>query len=252
MQTQSTTHHAVASREEWLEARKALLAQEKAYTRERDRLTAERLALPWVRIDKDYMFDTPAGRRSLADLFDGRSQLVIYHFMLPPEWEAGCPGCSFLADHLGGTLAHLNHHDVTVTAVSRAPLDRIETYRRRMGWHFPWASSHDSDFNRDFGVTFTAEEVAAGTAIYNYEPTSATGEMPGLSAFHKDEAGQIFHTYSTYGRGLEEVLGTYMILDRAPFGRNEESTMDWLRRHDEYEEAAPASCCGSASSQAAA
>lgn len=235
--------HKIASREEWLEARKALLVHEKEETRLRDRNAAERLALPWVKIDKAYSFNTPRGGKTLVELFDGRSQLVIYHFMLPPEWEAGCPGCSFLADHLDGTLPHLNHHDVTLMAVSRAPLDRIEAYKARMGWKFPWASSHDSDFNYDFGVSFTPDTVAAG-ATYNFEPVEGEpGELPGMSAFYKDETGQVFHTYSSYGRGGEELIGTYMILDRAPLGRNESEIMDWMRRHDEYEDVAPAKAC---------
>jgi predicted dithiol-disulfide oxidoreductase (DUF899 family) len=233
----------VASREEWLEARKALLIHEKEETQLRDRNAAERLALPWVKVDKTYTFDTPSGRKTLAELFDGRGQLVIYHFMLPPEWEAGCPGCSFLADHLDGTLPHLNHHDVTLIAVARAPLDKIAAYKARMGWKFPWVSSFGGDFNYDYGVSFTPEMVAAG-ANYNFEPVGAdAGESPGMSAFCKDEAGQIFHTYSSYGRGGEELIGTYMILDRAPLGRNEEGSMDWMRRHDEYEDAAPAKAC---------
>jgi predicted dithiol-disulfide oxidoreductase (DUF899 family) len=234
----------VASREEWLEARKALLAHEKEETRLRDRNAAERLALPWVKIDKTYTFDTPIGRKTLDQLFDGRSQLVVYHFMLPPEWEAGCPGCSFLVDHLDGTLPHLNHHDVTLIAVSRAPLDKIAAYKARMGWKFPWVSSFGGDFNYDFGVSFTPETVAAG-ATYNFEPASPdSGEAPGMSSFYKDETGQVFHTYSSYGRGGEELIGTYMILDRAPLGRNESGNMgDWMRRHDEYEDAAPAKAC---------
>lgn len=237
-------NHRIASREEWLEARKALLIHEKEETRLRDRNAAERLALPWVKIDKAYSFDTPSGRKTLAELFGDRSQLVIYHFMLPPEWDAGCPGCSFLADHLDGTLPHLNHHDVTLTAVSRAPLAKIAAYKARMGWKFPWASSFESDFNYDFGVSFTPEMVAAG-ATYNFEPAEGEpGELPGMSSFFKDETGQVFHTYSSYGRGGEDLIGTYMILDRAPLGRNEAGDMgDWMRRHDEYEDAAPAKAC---------
>ncbi|MBO9557988.1 MAG: DUF899 domain-containing protein [Caulobacter sp.] len=238
------TNHKVASREEWLEARKALLVHEKEETRLRDRNAAERLALPWVKIDKTYTFDTPAGRKTLDQLFAGRSQLVVYHFMLPPEWETGCPGCSFLVDHLDGALPHLNHHDVTLVAVSRAPLDKIAAYKARMGWKFPWVSSFGGDFNYDFGVSFTPETIAAG-ATYNFEPAGAdSNEAPGLSAFYKDETGQVFHTYSSYGRGGEELIGTYMILDRAPLGRNESGNMgDWMRRHDEYEDAAPAKAC---------
>lgn len=239
----------IVSRTEWLEARKALLLREKEHTHARDRLNAARMALPWVQIDKDYDFDTPAGHKTLADLFDGRSQLIVYHFMLPAEWEAGCTGCSFLADHLGGTLPHLNHHDVTLTAVSRAPLAHILGYKARMGWHFPWASSAGSEFNRDFGVTFTPEDAASG-ALYNYEPTPETGELPGLSAFYKDEAGHVFHTYSTFARGLEELIGTLMILDRAPMGRNEATTMNWVRRHDEYTDQPTARACCAADAPA--
>jgi predicted dithiol-disulfide oxidoreductase (DUF899 family) len=238
--------HKVASREEWLRARKALLIREKEETQLRDRNTAERMALPWVKVDKTYTFDTPRGRQTLAELFDGRNQLMVYHFMLPPEWEAGCPGCSFLADHLDGTLPHLNHHDVTLLAVSRAPLARIEAYKTRMGWRFPWVSSFGDDFNYDYHVSFAPEALAAGTATYNFEPVEGDdqpGELPGLSAFYKDEAGQVFHTYSSYGRGSEELIGTYMILDRAPLGRNEAEIMDWMRRHDEYEDVAPAKAC---------
>lgn len=239
--------HPVVSREEWLEARRALLVQEKEATRQRDRLNEARLALPWVKVDKAYAFDTAAGRKTLAELFDGRSQLMIYHFMLGPQWEAGCPGCSFLADHLDGTLPHLNHHDVTLVAVSRAPLAKIDAYKRRMGWHFPWVSSEDSDFNFDYHVSFTPEDLAGENVFYNFTaipPEQAHDELPGLSAFYRDENGDVFHTYSSYARGPEELIGTYMILDRAPKGRNETEIMDWMRRHDEYEDKPKAaSCC---------
>ncbi len=231
--------NAVVSREEWLEARRALLAREKEHTRARDRLNAERRALPWVKVDKDYRFDTPEGRKSLADLFGDRSQLIIYHFMLGPDWQAGCPGCSFLADHLDGALAHLNHHDVTLAVVSQAPLEKIAAYKRRMGWHFPWVSSFGSDFNFDYGVSFTKEHLAGETVNYNFTdipPAEAHDELPGLSALYRDGDGTVYHTYSTYGRGPEELIGTLMILDRAPKGRNEDSTMDFVRRHDEYED----------------
>lgn len=239
----------VVSRDEWLEARRALLAKEKAHTRARDALNAERLALPWVKLAKDYVFDTPAGKQTLSDLFDGRSQLMVYHFMFGPEWDAGCPGCSFLADHLDGTLPHLNNHDVTLVAASRAPLDKITAYKRRMGWRFPWVSAFESDFNHDFQVSFTPEALAGETIAYNFvDLPVAQGhdELPGLSAFYRDEAGQVFHTYSTYARGAEELLGAMMILDRAPLGRNEEGDMDFIRRHDEYETALKAACCGGA------
>ncbi len=238
--------NAVVSREEWLKARRTLLASEKEFTRARDRLNAERKALPWVKVDKDYRFDTPEGRKSLADLFGDRSQLIVYHFMLGPDWEAGCPGCSFLADHLDGTLPHLNHHDVTLVVVSQAPLDKVAAYKRRMGWHFPWVSSFGSDFNFDFGVSFTKADLAGETVNYNFtdiSPAEAHDELPGLSAFYRDADGTVYHTYSSYARGPEELIGTLMILDRAPKGRNEDETMDFVRRHDEYEEKPKAGAC---------
>ncbi|MEX6506584.1 DUF899 domain-containing protein [Jiella sp. M17.18] len=235
--------HAVVSREEWLVARRALLQREREATHLRDAVNAERLALPWVRVDVDYRFQTPDGEKTLGDLFDGRSQLVVYHFMLGPGWKAGCPGCSFLADHLGGALVHLNHHDVTLTAVSRAPLAEIGRYKERMGWQFPWVSSFGTRFNRDFGVSFDAEDHLSGKVRYNYADLPAgdgTSELPGLSAFYRDPDGTVFHTYSSYARGPEELIGTLMILDRAPLGRNETSTMDFVRRHDEYDRPAAA------------
>ncbi|MFD2263175.1 DUF899 domain-containing protein [Lacibacterium aquatile] len=240
--------HTIVTREEWLQARKALLTKEKEETRLRDEVRAQREALPWVKVDKDYVFETPAGRKSLADLFDGRSQLVIYHFMLGPGWDAGCPGCSFLADHLDGTLPHLNNHDVTLMVVSRAPLPEIKTYQKRMGWEFPWVSSFGSDFNFDYHVSFTKEDLAKGSVDYNYRQTpskEAHDELPGLSSFYKDEAGRVYHTYSSYARGAEEIISTFMILDRAPKGRNEGEIMDWVKRHDEYEAQPKAnnSCC---------
>lgn len=237
----------IVSRQEWLAARQALLAREKQFTRLRDEINAQRLALPWVRIDKEYVFDTEAGKRSLGDFFAGRSQLMIYHFMLGPGWPAGCPSCSFVADHLGGALTHLNNHDVSLMAVSRAPIQQITDYKARMGWRFPWASSFHNDFNRDFHVSFTSEQLAGDKVFYNFgemDAKQAFSELPGLSSFIRDESGDIFHTYSTYTRGLEELVGTLMILDRAPKGRNEKTTMDFVRRHDEYETVQPtASCC---------
>ncbi|MCB8836503.1 thioredoxin family protein [Aurantimonas sp. VKM B-3413] len=235
--------HRVVSRTEWMRARRALLAREKAATHMRDAVNAERLALPWMRVEADYRFDTEAGERRLAELFDGRSQLIVYHFMLGTGWAAGCPGCSFLADHLDGALVHLNHHDVTLVAVSRAPLPEIECYKARMGWRFPWVSSHGTPFNRDFGVSFDAADIVAGIAGYNYAEGLAekeVSELPGLSAFYRDPDGSVFHTYSSYARGPEELIGTLMILDRAPLGRNESGTMDFVRRHDEYEPQAKA------------
>ncbi len=239
----------IVSRDEWLTARRALLVKEKAATRLRDTVNAERMALPWVKLDQAYAFDTPGGRKSLADLFDGRSQLIVYHFMLGPDWAAGCPGCSFLADHLDGALPHLQHHDVSLVAVSRAPLPKIEAYKTRMGWHFPWVSSAGTSFNFDFQVSFSPEQLAQDTVSYNFTEIAvshANDELPGLSAFFKDEDGTVFHTYSSYARGPEELIGTLMILDRAPKGRNETTIMDWVRRHDEYEGApGPQSCCSS-------
>jgi predicted dithiol-disulfide oxidoreductase (DUF899 family) len=238
--------HAVVSRAEWLEARRALLLREKEETHLRDAVRAERQALPWVRIDEDYAFDTAQGRKSLADLFDGRSQLIVYHFMLGPDWKAGCQGCSFLSDHLDGTLPHLNHHDVTLVAVSRAPLAEIDAYKRRMGWHFPWVSSNGSAFNYDFHVSFTPTQLAGDTVAYNYTEIPVergNDELPGLSSFYKDGDGEVYHTYSSYARGHEELIGTLMILDRAPLGRNEDGTMSFLRRHDEYEDAPAAKAC---------
>ena len=240
-------NHKIVSEEEWLNARKALLSLEKEETKLRDRVRAERLSLPWVKVDKTYTFDTPEGRRTLADLFDGRSQLIVYHFMYGPDWEAGCDGCSFMADHIDGMLPHLNNHDVTMIAVSRAPLEKLMAYRKRMDWKFPWVSSFGSDFNFDYHVSFTKEELASGKVMYNYRETPAADahdELPGLSAFFKDEDGAVYHTYSDYARGGEEALGTLMILDRAPKGRNETGTLSFVKRKDEYADAPKAhSCC---------
>jgi predicted dithiol-disulfide oxidoreductase (DUF899 family) len=237
----------VVSRQEWLEARRALLATEKEETKLRDKIRTDRQNMPWVKVDKTYTFDTPAGKKTLAELFDGRSQLMIYHFMFGPDWEAGCPGCSFLSDHIDGTLAHLNNHDVTYVTVSRAPLDKIQTYKTRMGWKFPWVSSFGSDFNFDYHVSFTKEELESGKVFYNFRETSgddANDELPGMSAFIRDENGNVYHTYSDYARGGEEILTTLMILDRAPKGRNETSTLSFVKRHDEYDTEPKAhSCC---------
>jgi predicted dithiol-disulfide oxidoreductase (DUF899 family) len=233
-------HHPVVPQEEWLAARKALLLKEKEFTHLRDKINAERLALPWVKVEKNYVFDTPQGKKNLSELFDGRSQLIVYHFMLGPGWGAGCPGCSFLSDHIDGALPHLEHHDVTLTAVSRAPLTEIEAYKKRMRWRFPWVSAFATDFNYDHHVSFTDHDLKTGKVLYNFSETpvpaeSAGTELPGLSSFYKDDTGEIFHTYSSYARGGEELIGTLMILDRAPKGRNEKTTMDFVRRHDEYE-----------------
>lgn len=229
--------HAIVSRDNWLTARRDLLKAEKEVTRLRDKLTQKRLALPWVRIDKEYVFDTLDGPRTLAELFNGRSQLMVQHFMFAPGWEQGCPSCSYMADHTDGMNLHLSHHDVTMVAVSRAPLAEIERYRKRMGWQFRWVSSNGSPFNYDFRVSFTPEEVASGHIDYNFGEWQETGEeWPGVSAFFKDEAGDVFHTYSTFGRGVEVMMGTYAMLDLMPKGRNEAEGMEWVRRHDRYEQ----------------
>jgi predicted dithiol-disulfide oxidoreductase (DUF899 family) len=234
--------HVTVSRDEWIAARKALLQREKEFTRERDRIAAARRELPWVRIDKSYVLQTPNGEKTLADLFDRRSQLIVYHFMLGPDWKEGCVGCSFVADHVDGAEQHLRHHDVTFTSVSRAPLPEIEAYKKRMSWKFPWVSSFGSDFNYDFNVSFSKEDLAAGKVFYNFRMTDGYEELHGVSVFYKDETGQVFHTYSSYARGLEDVLGTYMFLDITPKGRDEASTMDWVKRHDQYEEKTEGCC----------
>lgn len=232
--------HPVVTRREWLGARRQLLLHEKAFTHQRDELSAARRALPWVKVEEDYRFEGANGGLGLAELFDGRSQLLVYHFMFAEGWAEGCPGCSFLADHFDGANLHLAHHDVSLVAVSRAPYAEFQAFRRRMGWRFPWVSSHGNSFNRDFGVT-----PAADGAEYNYEPyTGSETELPGLSVFYRDEAGAIFHTYSSYARGLDILVGTYNFLDLMPKGRNEEGTMDWVRHHDRYEGDAPKhDCC---------
>ena len=229
----------IVSREEWLAARKALLAKEKALSRQRDELARERRALPWVKVEKAYAFDSPEGKVPLAGLFGAKSQLIVYHFMLGPAWEAGCKSCSYLADHFGGALPHLAARDVSFAAVSRAPLAEIEAFRKRMGWTFPWVSSYGNDFNFDYHVSFRKEDMAKGKLEYNFAPSDISmEELPGASAFSKDAAGNVFHTYSTYARGLDIMIGAYNWLDIAPRGRDEdglEFTMAWVRHHDKYE-----------------
>jgi predicted dithiol-disulfide oxidoreductase (DUF899 family) len=232
--------HTIVGNAEWLVARQELLRKEKTFTKARDELSAARRALPWERVAKDYAFETPRGRASLSDLFDGRRQLIIYHFMLGPDWEEGCKSCSFWVDNFNRIDVHLKHRDVTLLAVSQAPLAKIEAYRRRMGWSIAWVSSFGSDFNFDYQVSFRPEDVAAGKAVYNYAPTKTTmSELPGISVFFRDEAGTVFHTYSCYSRGLDMLNGAYHYLDLVPKGRDEAglpSTMSWLRRHDQYED----------------
>ena len=230
----------IVSPAEWLEARKQLLAKEKEFTRQRDQLSRLRREMPWVKVEKDYVFDSPSGAQRLASLFGSRSQLIVYHFMLGPGWQEGCPSCSMIADHFDGMAVHLNHRDVTLAVVSRAPLAGIQAFQQRLGWRFPWVSSFKNDFNHDYQVHATKEEIASGTAIYNYSThpfPGATEERPGLSVFHKDAAGDIFHTYSAYARGLDILLGVYNFLDLVPKGRDEQDlpyTMAWVRHHDRY------------------
>ena len=233
--------HPTGTREEWLSARRTLLEREKELTRLSDELARERQELPWVRIDEPYAFCTPEGSKTLPDLFEGRSQLIVYHFMLGPGWGEGCVGCSLSADHFDGPMRHLNEHDVTMIAVSRAPVPEIEAYRRRMGWDFTWVSSGACDFNYDFGVSFTDEQRAAGVD-YNFEPIGdpGTDELPGMSTFVIED-GVVYHTYSSFARGGDVLIGMYQLLDRAPKGRNEGGftyhPMEWVRRHDEYAQA---------------
>ena len=230
--------HQVVSQEEWLASRKALLSKEKEFTGLRDRLSAERRELPWVKVDKEYVFDGPGGKATLADLFDGRSQLIVYHFMFGPGWEQGCPSCSFVSDHIDGANRHLPQRDVTLVAVSRATLPEIEAFRRRMGWSFKWVSSYGNDFNQDYHVSFTPDEMARGEVYYNYGMEEfPSEEAPGVSVFYKDPGGAVFHTYSAYARGLDLLIGAYNYLDLAPKGRDEADppwTMAWVRHHDRY------------------
>jgi predicted dithiol-disulfide oxidoreductase (DUF899 family) len=231
--------HPVVSRDKWLTARKQLLAKEKAFTRLRDELNAERLALPWVKVEKTYVFEGPKGPETLSELFDGRSQLVVKHFMFGPDWSEGCVGCSFELDQISGALVHLEHHDVTFVAVARAPFQKLEAYRRRMAWNVKFVSSHGNDFNYDLHVSFDPEELARGQAYYNYAMQKiGSDEMSGRSVFYKNEAGDIFHTYSSYARGGEINLNAYAVLDITPKGRNETingNLTDWVRHHDRYD-----------------
>lgn len=230
--------HKIVSQDEWLKARTEHLAREKELTKARDELARQRRALPWVKVEKAYEFDTPAGKKTLVDLFDGRGQLIVYHFMLGPGWEQGCKSCSFLADHFDGAAVHLAQRDVTLVVVSRAPLAEIEAFKKRMGWRFKWASSYGNDFNHDYQVSFTPEEMARGSVYYNYRNQKfGSEEAPGASVFYCDGTGNIFHTYSAYERGLDILLGTYNFLDLVPKGRDEDGldfTMSWVRHHDRY------------------
>lgn len=227
--------HEIVDGAAWTRARKVLLDKEKEFTRARDALSEARRALPWERVEKSYVFDGPAGDETLANLFQGRSQLVVYHFMFAPDADAGCKACSFWADNFERSVVHLAHRDVTMVAISRASLSKLEAYKKRLGWSFRWLSSGRTDFNFDYQVSFDPKD--ADTAVYNYAPkTFGLSELPGISVFYKDEAGAIFHTYSTFGRGLDMVNATYHFLDLVPKGRDENGqNMAWLRRNDEYD-----------------
>ena len=232
------TTHAIVLPKEWLTARKVLLEKEKEFTRLRDQLSEERRELPWVKVEKEYLFDSINGKETLAELFENRSQLIVYHFMYGPDWEEGCPSCSFWADNFNNIIIHLNHRDITMIAVAKARLETLESYKVRMGWSFKWASSFNNDFNRDYQVSFTPEELDKGEVYYNYTKTTFPSEEgPGISVFYKNNDGDIFHTYSCYARGLDLLNGAYHYMDLVPKGRDEdrlEWSMAWLRRHDQY------------------
>lgn len=240
--------HQIVSREQWIESRTALMAREKELTRAREALSEQRRQLPWVKVDKDYVFDGPGGKVRLADLFKGKPQLVVQHVMFAPEWDAACKSCSFWVDGFDRMAPHLAARDTTMVAISRAPPDKLEAFKKRMGWTFDWVSSGNNGFNYDYGVSFTREQVASGDAKYNYGASPLYGdELPGISVFYRDDAGNIFHTYSTYARGLDMMNAAYQYLDLTPLGRHEEGLpypMDWVRLRDQYQQAAgKAACC---------
>lgn len=242
MDPASVRSHRVVSREEWVKARVALLAEEKDVMRQRDELSVKIRSLPWVKVEKPYVFDATSGQKSLADLFGGHSQLMVYHFMYDPTWSQGCKSCSFVADHYNDIVIHLAHRDISFMTVSKAPIETLEAFRKRMGWTFPWVSAASTDFSRDYGVSFTDQELAGGRAVYNYTAGPyPIRELPGLSVFYKDERGQIYHTYSTYARGLDSFLTAYQYMDVTPKGRDEAESpgMGWLRHHDRYDDPKP-------------
>lgn len=231
-------NHPIVSREKWLIERRALLEKEKAFTAIRDELSQLRRQLPWLKVETDYRFEGPNGEQLLTELFGNHSQLIVYHFMYGPEWEEGCPSCSFWADNFDPAIIHLNHRNIAMVAISRAPYEKLAKYKQRMGWSFDWLSSYNSDFNFDYHVSFTAKEIESGAMYYNYHMTKAPSEAPGVSVFYRDEAGDIFHTYSCYARGLDMLNGTYQHMDITPEGRNESELafpMAWVRRHDQYD-----------------
>jgi len=232
-----TPRHPVVSRDKWLAARKRFLKKEKAFTRQRDALSGQRRALPWENVDKPYAFDGPNGKESLADLFQGRSQLVVYHFMFPPEWDEGCPSCSFWADNFNAVIVHLEHRDTSFVAISRAPLAKITRFKQRMGWSFKWVSSAPSDFNYDYQVSFRPDEVKGGKALYNYGTiVPGMSDREGVSVFYRDPSGAVFHTYSSYARGIDMLNTAYNYLDLVPKGRDEDpdDTQGWVAYHDRY------------------
>ena len=238
MKMTNLENHRIVSKNDWLAARSALLKEEKEFTKLRDKLGRQQRDMPWLLVDKEYLFDGPNGKQTLSDLFEGRSQLIVYHFMYDPDWDAGCPSCSFWADNFNGIIVHLNQRDVTMLAVSRAPYGKIEKYKKRMGWNLKWVSSYDNDFNFDYHVSFTSEELEKNEGYYNFtivEPDSS--ELPGISIFYKDHSDRIFHTYSAYSRGIDILNSAYNYLDLVPKGRDEagqEFAQFWVRRHDEY------------------
>jgi predicted dithiol-disulfide oxidoreductase (DUF899 family) len=231
-------NHRIVSKDEWLAARSALLKKEKEFTVLRDKLGQQQRDMPWVSVDKEYLFVGPNGKQTLSDLFDGRTQLIVYHFMYDPNWDAGCPSCSFWADNFNGIVVHLNQRDVTMIAVSRAPYSKIEEYKKRMGWNFKWVSSYDNDFNFDYHVSFTPKELSEKKAFYNYNLQDTHSQArEGVSVFYKDTADHVFHTYSAYARGIDVLNVAYHYLDLVPKGRDEdghEFAQFWVRRHDEY------------------
>ena len=228
-------NHRVVSHDEWLAARTEFLAREKEFTRLRDAVNQQRRELPWERVEKDYLLEGPNGKESLAGLFEGRSQLIVYHFMFSADWDAGCPHCSFWADNFNDIIVHLNHRDITMVAVSRAPYAKLAAYRQRMGWSFKWLSSTDSDFNFDYHVSFTGKEVAEKKVFYNYTMQDAGAEREGTSVFYRDDDGNVFHTYSAYARGIDMTNTAYHYIDLVPKGRDEgDRPQYWVRRHDEY------------------
>lgn len=235
-----TKEHKVVTPKEWLAARKALLVKEKKFTRLRDQLSRERRELPWEKVDKKYVFDGPDGKETLSDLFENRSQLMVYHFMFSPEWEEGCKHCSFWADNFNPVVIHLNHRDVTFVAISRAPLTKIKRFKKKMGWSFKWVSSFAGDFNYDYGVSFTPEQIRSGAVVYNYKKGAMNmADREGASVFYKDKRGSIFHTYSCYARGIDMMNTAYQYLDIAPKGRDEEGlnfSQAWVRYHDRYDD----------------